>query len=148
MDRVDPENQTGQPGAWNFQPSQYRPNEQRVGRLKKNVEGVITSGMHAKKVILNPEYSVSEREIICGSGSRPNFSQAGETSQQRIRCDQRLVVPNETCTERGQVSEPNRHDNYYGFCRKRPTVESLGPAPLLAGRLIRRRSRGHLFAGE
>src|SRR6266404_2276709 len=143
---MDSENQTGQPRPWNFQPSQYRPDEQCVGRLKKNVESVITGGMPVEKVRLNPEYRVSEWEIIRGSRSRPNFRQARETLQQRIRCDQRLVVPNETCTERRQVSEPDRHDNYYGFGRELPMVESS--APLLAGRAIRRRFRGHLFADE
>ena len=72
---------------------------------------MVTGGMPAEKVRLNPEYSVSDWKIICRSRSRPDFGQARETAQQRIRCDQRLIVPNETCTERRQVSEPDRHDN-------------------------------------
>src|SRR5260370_27861986 len=84
MNGMDSEDEASKPSARNVKLLQQPPSKQRVCNLEKNIDGMIAGRVLTKKMILDPEYRVGKRQIICGSAARPNFQQARITSQQWV----------------------------------------------------------------
>jgi len=75
MDRMNAENQSGQPRARNLQATQNQPDQHRIGRLKQNIERVITERVVPEQMVLDPERRVRDWKVICRSPARPNLDQ-------------------------------------------------------------------------
>ena len=62
---MNAENQSGEPRARNLQATQNQPDQHRIGRLKQNIERVITERVVPEQMVLDPERRVRDWKVIC-----------------------------------------------------------------------------------
>jgi len=94
--------------------------------LQKDINGVIAGCVRAEKMMLDPEYAVSDREIVSRSAARPDFHQTRKVLQQGVAGYQKKIVPHKISAKRRQINHRNGYDDCRNERRLLPESEFRG----------------------
>jgi len=106
MDRVEGEDQSGEPGAPQPQLAENEPQEQGVASVEQHVVQVVPEWRQAPQLILDPEGRVDQRVVLRnGPDLAPDPSQSRNRPQGQVVGHVIVVVPDVAALQRGEVGE-------------------------------------------
>ena len=108
--------------AGNTESSEDHAYQQRVEPVEQDVDQVVTRGIEAPQVVLDPETAEDQRVVLRGLCCEPDVAQTLARSKQGVVRDVGIVVPDETGVEDGCVGCEGREQD-----EARPEDEA-GPA--------------------
>ncbi|OQA27712.1 MAG: hypothetical protein BWY59_01027 [Verrucomicrobia bacterium ADurb.Bin345] len=112
LHRVQREDRGREEGAGNLQPPQHKPQQAGVQRVQQNIYRVIARRVEAPQTVFNPEACVRHRVVLRGRPQvEPDAAQAGGGVQRRIFGHVRIVIPDITAAQRGDVGYERRGED-------------------------------------
>ena len=104
VDRVDGEEQGGEPGAGEFEALQDEPEEQDIGGVEADIEDVVAGGVASPEAPLEPTEAVGQGIVVEGFGGTPDPAEAvGGVNQSAV--GEQDVVKDEAAVQDGEVGQ-------------------------------------------